>query len=93
MLQSFGLIGTIIFVSAYVPQIAHLAKVKNSVGISLWSWSIWSLGALLLFAYAVSKRDIVFILLTALEFIALVTVVILTIRYKPKQTAGSSPKR
>lgn len=82
ILQSFGLIGTIIFVSAYLPQIAHLLRVKNSAGISITSWIIWSAGALMLLTYAIYQRDIIFILLTSLELIALLTVVILAVRYR-----------
>ena len=85
ILPSLGLAGTLIFVSAYLPQIIHLVKVKDSTGISIMSWSIWLFGALLLFVYAVSIGDIVFLSLTILEIIALATVILLALKYKNKK--------
>jgi lipid-A-disaccharide synthase-like uncharacterized protein len=82
--QNLGLIGTLIFVSAYVPQIKHLLKVKDSTGISIFSWTIWLIGAMLLFLYAVHNKDLVFIILTTLETVSLLTVIILAIKYKKK---------
>jgi uncharacterized protein with PQ loop repeat len=84
ILKNLGLIGAIIFVSAYLPQIRHLLKVKDSTGISIFSWSVWLGGALLLFVYAVYQRDVVFIVLTTLESLALLTVILLALRYKRK---------
>jgi lipid-A-disaccharide synthase-like uncharacterized protein len=80
--QNLGLIGTLIFVSAYVPQIRHLAKEKNSTGISIFSWTVWLIGALLLLAYALYNQDFVFTILTTLEALALLTVIVLAIKYK-----------
>lgn len=82
--QNLGLIGTLIFVSAYFPQIKHLLKVKDSTGISVFSWIIWLVGALLLFVYAIHNQDMIFIALTSLEALALLTVIILALRYKKK---------
>lgn len=84
ILKNLGLIGSIIFASAYIPQIIHLVKVKDSTGISVTSWLIWLLGALLLFVYAIYLKDTVFLVLTTLETIALVSVIVLAIRYKKK---------
>ncbi len=82
--QNLGLIGTLIFVSAYVPQIKHLLKTKDSTGISVASWVIWLVGALLLLIYAVHNRDMVFMVLTVLEVLALLTVIVLSIKYRRK---------
>lgn len=82
VMQNLGLIGAIIFVSAYLPQIIHLLKVKDSTGISIFSWAVWLIGALLLIVYAVSQRDIVFMALTILESSALLAVIILSIYYR-----------
>jgi len=83
--RNLGLIGTLIFVSAYLPQIGHLLKVKDSTGISVFSWSVWLVGALLLFAYAAHNRDLVFIILTAMEAISLLTVIVLAVKYRRDQ--------
>jgi lipid-A-disaccharide synthase-like uncharacterized protein len=82
--KNLGLVGTIIFVSAYFPQIRHLIKVKDSTGISIFSWSLWLLGALLLLFYALYQKDFVFIALTTLETISLLLVVILSIKFRKK---------
>lgn len=79
-----GLLGSIIFTSAYIPQIWHLVKIKDSTGISITSWAVWLLGALLMLAYAVFLRDIVFLLLTILESVFLFTTIILAVIYRKK---------
>jgi len=84
--QNLGFIGTLIFVSAYLPQIKHLLRVKDSTGISIFSWIIWLFGALLLLVYAVYNQDLVFIVLTVLEALALFIVIILAIKYRKKQS-------
>jgi len=84
IIQALGLVGTIIFVSAYLPQIVHLLKVKDSTGISIVSWTIWFIGALLLLVYASYQKDLVFIFLTFLESLALLIVIILSVSYKRK---------
>jgi MtN3 and saliva related transmembrane protein len=82
ILKNLGLIGSIIFAAAYIPQIVHLIKIKDSTGISISSWIIWLFGAVLLLIYAIHLHDIVFIVLTILETMALVTTIILATIYK-----------
>ncbi len=82
ILKNLGLIGSIIFAAAYIPQIIHLIKIKDSTGISISSWLIWLLGAVLLLIYAVHLHDIVFLILTILETAALATTIILAAIYK-----------
>jgi len=60
IIQNLGLIGAFIFLSAYVPQIKHLLKVKDSTGISVFSWIVWLVGALMLFIYAAYNKDLDF---------------------------------
>lgn len=82
ILKNLGLVGSIIFAAAYIPQIIHLIKVKDSTGISISSWFIWLFGAVLLLVYAIHLRDTVFLALTILETLALITTIILAIIYK-----------
>lgn len=82
--QSLGLIASIIFVSAYVPQIIHLLKIKDSSGLNLTAWAIWLSGAIILVVYAIHQKDAVFIILTGLESIALLITIILSVHYKRK---------
>jgi MtN3 and saliva related transmembrane protein len=84
ILKNLGLIGSIIFAAAYIPQIVHLVKIKDSTGISISSWMIWLLGAILLLVYAIHLHDIVFLVLTILETAALVTTIVLAAIYKKK---------
>ncbi len=84
ILSYLGLAGSIIFTSAYIPQLVHLVKVKDSTGISITSWIIWLVGALLMFVYALHLRDVVFLLLTVLESIFLLTTIVLAVLYRKK---------
>jgi len=84
IIQNLGLIGAFIFLSAYVPQIKHLLKVKDSTGISIFSWIVWLVGALMLFIYAAYNKDWIFIILTSLESLGSFTIIILSIKYKKK---------
>ncbi len=84
ILKNLGLIGALIFASAYIPQIVHLVKVKDSTGISISSWFIWLFGALLLVVYAMYLKDMVFLVLTVSETIALITTIVLAFKYKKR---------
>jgi len=82
IVKYFGVFGALLFTSAYIPQIFHLFKVKNSKGISIPAWLVWLIGAIILLIYAIYLRDIVFLILTWLETIFLITIIILALRYK-----------
>ena len=84
IIQNLGLIGAFIFLSAYVPQIKHLLKVKDSTGISIFSWIVWLVGALMLFIYAAYNKDWIFIILTSLESLGSFNIIILSIKYNNK---------
>ena len=84
ILKNLGIIGSLIFTSAYIPQVVHLIKVKDSTGISIASWIIWLVGAILLLIYAIHLRDVVFLILTILESIFLSIIIGLAVMYKKK---------
>lgn len=75
-----GIIGIV----AYIPQVWHLIKVKNSEGISLIAWFSWLSGNILLLAYAISIKDMPYIIDYVLFCIANSTIIILTLKYKKK---------
>jgi len=77
-----GLIGDGLQVTAYIPQIRHLYKEKDSTGISITSWFMWLVGDLLLLAYATSILDPVFIVLTASYTFFTSWGIVLIIRFK-----------
>lgn len=85
ILQGLGFTGSVIFLSAYVPQIVHLVRVKNSAGISILSWTTWLIGGLCLLIYSLSVRDAVFIFMSVLEALALATVLALAVMYQTKK--------
>ncbi len=83
---AFGaVVAGIIGIAAYIPQVWHLIKVKNSEGISLVAWFSWLLGNLLLLAYAISINNVPYIIDYILFCIANSTIIILTLKYKNKK--------
>ena len=80
-----ALIGGSISILAYWPQIRHLIKVKNSTGISLSAWYAWSLSNLVLLAYAIYIKDIVFTILEVLFVFLCLSIVVLTYKYRIKK--------
>lgn len=82
----------IIAVLAYIPQIRHLRKTKDSTGISLTSWVIWVLSNVILLVYALTIQEPVFIITEAVVVIANVTIVVLTYRYRQQGLQATPTK-
>ncbi len=82
ILASLGLIGGIIGLSAYWPQISKLVKVKKSDQFSILTWGLWVFSGLLLLVYAISIKDFVYIILETLHTAFLLLVFILIMIYK-----------
>jgi uncharacterized protein with PQ loop repeat len=76
-----AIIGGIIGIAAYVPQVFHMIKVKSAKGISLLAYSSWLFGNLLLLIYAISIKDIPYTIVNSLYCTANILVIILTIKY------------
>lgn len=75
--MSLGLIGGIIGISGYLPQIRKLIKVKKSSQFSILGWAIWLVSGVMLLVYAVSIKDFVYITLEILNTLSLLFVFIL----------------
>ena len=60
-----GVAGISIGALAYLPQIVHLAHEHCSAGISSRAWAMWLMSAVLVGAFALYRRDPVFIALQA----------------------------
>lgn len=58
-----GMLGNAIQVLAFIPQITHLYKTKDSTGMSLKAYILWLIGDIFLLAYAISILDPIFIML------------------------------
>lgn len=82
ILSSLGLVGGIILVSAYWPQIVKLFKIKKSEEFSLLTWASWFFGNALLLIYAISIKDLVYITLESISTFALGFVFVLIIVYR-----------
>ena len=65
---------------AYYPQIHHLYAEKCAWGISVSTWLIWLLASFLLLAYAVSRSDILFIIVQIISILAIATTIFLVRR-------------
>ena len=84
MRQTFeitGAVGTLVVAIAYLPQIIHLAKEHCSAGVSVNAWLLWLLGSCLIYAHALTGRDIVFITLQTINVVAIALIVLLARRY------------
>jgi lipid-A-disaccharide synthase-like uncharacterized protein len=78
--QWLGFAGTALVVVAYLPQIGHLIRARCSAGVSLWAYSVWSVSAILLFTYAITIGDPVFIALQAYQLLATIAIFTLSRR-------------
>lgn len=83
MIDFIGYAGTALVVIAYVPQIAHLWRLRCSWGVSLWSWVLWLAAALLLLTYAIMKNDVVFI---AVQLFGAVSITVTIALYRKSAT-------
>lgn len=79
---SLGLIGSIIIISAYWPQIVKLIKLKKSDEFSILAWLIWLSGNILLLIYAITTRDFVYITLETISVLSLLLICVLIIIYR-----------
>ncbi len=82
ILPSLGLLGGIIGLFAYWPQISKLIKVRRSDQLSILTWAAWVFANLLLLVYAISIKDFVYIILESLHTFFLLLIFILIIVYK-----------
>ena len=87
-MEIIGWIGTALVIIAYYPQIRHLYVEKCAWGISISTWVIWLVASFFLLAYAVFGHRTLFIVVQAINLIAIALTVA-----KPGSTlvAGSSP--
>jgi lipid-A-disaccharide synthase-like uncharacterized protein len=77
-----GVVGILISVLAYVPQVVHLAREHCSAGVSGRAWGMWLASSILVGALAVHRRDAVFILLQACTFTSAALILFLARRYR-----------
>jgi len=84
MLALFGMIGGLIVVSSYLPQIIKPVRTKSSKGISTLFVFFMMLGTLFLMIYSFYISDKIFILINAAASTMAGTVLLLCIIYKAR---------
>ena len=82
ILPTLALLGGIIGLSAYLPQIRKLTKIKKSNQLSILTWSIWFFSSSLVLIYAISIKNFVYITLEVLDAFFIALILILIISYK-----------
>ena len=82
MFETLGIVGIAISVIAYLPQIAHIGRQHCSAGISRRAWAMWLISSILVGAFAISRRDPVFILLQASTLASAAAILFLAHRYR-----------
>lgn len=82
ILATLALIGAIIGITGYFPQITHLVKVKNSTGISIFAWYVWFIGNFFLLLYAIYIVNFIYIVVEILFCLMNLIIIIMAYYYK-----------
>lgn len=69
---------------AYIPQYRHLLKIKDSTGISVASWWLWSICNSIYLLYGIFIQDIFLTIAFSIAVLESIAMVILTYKYKQK---------
>lgn len=77
-----GFVGTGLVILAYFPQLVHLVRERCSAGLSIGAYVIWAVAALLLWIYAMSRNDLVFIAPQVYQVAATILFCFFGIKYK-----------
>lgn len=98
-MEIVGWMETALVIAAYFPQIRHLYVEKCAWGISLTTWWIWLVPSAFLLVYAASDGSILFVLVQAINMLAIVATIILAKRseyvcpYHRQHTTNSAQER
>lgn len=76
-----GVIGNILLVTAYLPQISKIIKHKHADDLSLLMWVNYLIGDFLLLVYAIYQNDAIVASLFTIMTIGNVTILFLTFKY------------
>ncbi|MBV7508364.1 SemiSWEET transporter [Bacillus sp. sid0103] len=79
-----GYIAAILTTVSFLPQAIKTIKDKNTDGISLGMYSMFTSGVLLWLVYGFFVKDIPIIIANSITFILAVTILALTIKYSTK---------
>ena len=82
MFELVGVLGILISVLAYLPQVIHLAREHCSAGVSGRAWAMWLVSSVMIGALAVHRHDPVFMLLQVSTLSSAAVIVFLARRYR-----------
>lgn len=85
-IQALGVMGNILLVGAYIPQIHKIIVTKSAEDLSLLMWLAYFIGDVLLLIYSIMTNDTIFTALFTLFTVANFTILALTVKY------GKPPK-
>jgi uncharacterized protein with PQ loop repeat len=77
-----GIVGTVLIMFAFVPQIRLLLKTHRAGALSVKSNILNTTASGVLFAYAMLRGDLVFIAVMSFQLAATILIVVLNIRYR-----------
>lgn len=77
-----GILGTVLVVIAYVPQITHLMMMRCGDGVSLGAYALWCGASSLLCVYAVIAEEPIFIALQGYHAVACALIFFFGARYR-----------
>lgn len=83
-----GYVGVALAASAYVPQIWHLTREHCSAGISPLAFGVWLLSSLLVTLHALAIGSGVFIVLGAVQIVAIAAIMVCAKRYADSDCAS-----
>ena len=77
-----GMIGTALIMAAFVPQIALLLRTRRAGALSVKSNALNMTASVSLFAYAVLRDDMIFVVTMGFQLAAAIVILVLNIRYR-----------
>ncbi len=79
-----GIVGTVLVMAAFVPQIVLLLKTRRAGALSIKSNVINMTASVSIFGYALVRDDIIFIATMGFQLSAAILILVLNIRYRDR---------
>ena|SRR5437762_7601476 len=80
--QYIGFGGTLLVLTAYIPQVSHLIKAKCSAGVSRMAFIIWFVSSLMLLVHSFMIKETVSIFLQGINLLATSVILFYAGKYK-----------
>lgn len=81
VITSLGVIGNILVVVSYLPQIRKIIVTKSAEDLSLGMWALYVLGDICLLVYSIAVEDVIFTALFTLFTVENLVVFYLALKY------------